>query len=100
MALVAKFVEKPSIAVGSTVKYYPAGAEYTWKGKYATTATLSGDTTTDDVVLSSKVVDNVSGNYRITNWKVLSYNEDTGMVEMVPATQPSTMVKVQIMQKR
>ena len=87
------------LEVGSSVTYYPAGATYTWMGKYATLAAITttiedGKTkyiTDDDVSLSSSL----NGNYRITSWKVLSYDESTGKVQIVPASQPSTAVKLE-----
>lgn len=86
------FVEtQKEVKVGSTVTYYPAGATYTWKGKYATSAVLNNEKTSDDVEMNSQV----GGKDRITKWKVLFINDKTGMVEMVPASQPETMVKLQ-----
>ena len=93
------------LTIGSTVTYNPAGAKYTWKGEYATTATITTtnnvNTTSDDKTLDSRPEDNSreegdrdAGADRITSWKVLDIDEDEN-IKLVPASQPATTVKLQ-----
>ncbi len=75
---------KVDVKVGNTVNYSPSGT-YTWQGKYA----LS-DSTTDTTLDSS------TSDFKITKWKVLSVDESTGKVQIVPATAKSTERKVRL----
>ena len=72
------------LKIGDTVEYVPTGSTYTWRGKYATTATIKedGESTDDDVELNSET----GGNCEITNWIVYKIDEDTGEVQLVPST--------------
>lgn len=88
--------EKPTtpkgLEIGSFVTYEPVGSIYTWKGEYATIATMDAmGKTTDDVTLDSRI----GGNDRITSWRVLTIDELTGNIELVPAKLPSTPVKLE-----
>ncbi|MBR2786998.1 MAG: VWA domain-containing protein [Clostridia bacterium] len=60
--------------VGDTVYYSPSGT-YTWDATYATSSSIT------KTVLSSQE----GGSFRITEWKVLSVDEESGNVEIVPA---------------
>ena len=75
------------LKVGSEVKYNPSGT-YNWEAKYCSSDL---DETTGDVQLSS-----ASGNnFNISSWKVLSINEGTGNVELVPSEQTTGTVRLQ-----
>ncbi len=66
--------------VGDTVNYAPSGS-YDWNKSLAESTDESVGSGTEP--LSSAE----NGDYRITKWKILSYNPNTKMVEMVP-TEP------------
>ena len=68
------------LEVGSTVTYNPNGT-YNWQAKYCSSTKTE---TTEDVTLNSSEVD-----FKISEWKVLSIDETTGKVELVPST-PTT----------
>ncbi len=73
--------------VGDTVNYAPNGS-YTWDKSLAESAKDSVSSGT--IELSSAD----GGSYRITQWKILSYDPDLKMVEMVP-TAPVGSLKLQ-----
>ena len=72
--------ESPTIPegleIGSTVSYNSSGT-YNWKAKYCSSTKTEG---TDDVKLNSTTGEN----FNISSWKVLSIDENTGTVELVP----------------
>lgn len=68
------------LEVGSTVTYNPNGT-YNWQAKYCSSTKTE---TTDDVTLNSSEAD-----FKISEWKVLSIDETTGKVELVPSS-PTT----------
>ena len=73
------------LEVGSTVTYNPSG-EYKWQATYCSSTKTPGTETelNDDVVLKSSET-----NFKISEWKVLSIDEATGKVELVPSS-PTT----------
>lgn len=73
------------LEVGSTVTYNPSG-EYKWQAAYCSSTKTPGTETelNDDVVLKSS-----EANFNISTWKVLSIDETTGKVELVPSS-PTT----------
>ena len=64
------------LEVGSTVIYNPSGT-YNWQAKYCSSDQTE---TTDDLTLNSS-----EANFKISEWKVLSIDETTGKVELVPS---------------
>ena len=72
--------EKPTVPerleIGSTVTYNPSGT-YNWQAKYCSSTKTE---TTDDVLLNSTTGED----FNISSWKVLSIDETTGIVELVP----------------
>ncbi len=64
------------LQVGSEVAYNPNGT-YNWQATYCSSTKTPG---TDDVLLESKT----GKSFNISSWRVLSINEYTGMVELVP----------------
>lgn len=72
--------ESPTIPegleIGSTVSYNPSGT-YNWQAKYCSSTKTE---TTDDVTLNSSTGED----FNISSWKVLSIDENTGTVELVP----------------
>ena len=77
--------EKPDtpgvLEVGSTVTYNPSGT-YNWQAKYCSSTKTE---TTDDVTLNSSTGED----FNISSWKVLSIDNETGTVELVPSA-PTT----------
>ena len=77
--------EKPTVPVGlevgSTVIYNPSGT-YNWQAKYCSSTKTE---TTDDVTLNSSTGED----FNISSWKVLSIDNETGTVELVPSA-PTT----------
>ena len=77
--------EKPTVPVGlevgSTVIYNPSGT-YNWQAKYCSSTKTE---TTDDVTLNSSTGED----FNISSWKVLSIDNETGKVELVPSA-PTT----------
>ena len=73
------------LEVGSTVTYNPNG-EYKWQAAYCSSTKTPGTETelNDDVMLKSS-----EANFKISEWKVLSIDEATGKVELVPSS-PTT----------
>ena len=73
------------LEVGSTVTYNPSG-EYKWQAAYCSSTKTPGTETelNDDVVLKSSKAD-----FNLSTWKVLSIDQTTGKVELVPNT-PTT----------
>lgn len=65
------------LEVGATVTYNPNGT-YNWQAKYCSSIKTE---TTNDVILNSS-----EANFKISEWKVLSIDELTGKVEMVPSS--------------
>ena len=65
------------LEIGSTVTYNPSGT-YNWQAKYCSSTKTE---TADDVLLSSAIGEN----FNISNWKVLSIDESTGTIELVPS---------------
>ena len=64
------------LEIGSTVSYNPSGT-YNWQAKYCSSTKTE---TTDDVTLNSTTGED----FNISSWKVLSIDEETGTVELVP----------------
>ena len=77
--------EEPTVPVGlevgSTVIYNPSGT-YNWQAKYCSSTKTE---TTDDVTLNSSTGED----FNISSWKVLSIDNETGTVELVPSA-PTT----------
>ena len=77
--------EEPTVPVGlevgSTVIYNPSGT-YNWQAKYCSSTKTE---TTDDVTLNSSTGED----FNISSWKVLSIDNETGKVELVPSA-PTT----------
>ena len=69
------------LEIGSTVTYNPSGT-YNWQAKYCSSNLTE---TTDDVQLKSTTGED----FNISSWKVLSIDEETGTVELVPSA-PTT----------
>ncbi len=67
------------LEIGSNVSYNPSGT-YNWQAKYCSSTKTE---TVDDVLLSSAIGEN----FNISSWKVLSIDESTGTVELVPSAQ-------------
>ena len=65
------------LEIGSTVSYNPIGT-YNWQAKYCSSDLTE---TTDDVQLNSATGEA----FNISSWKVLSIDENTGSVELVPS---------------
>ena len=61
--------------VGDYISYVPSGT-YIWQAEYCSTVKTPK---TDDVILNS-----ADENYKIEKWRILSIDEETGKVEMVP----------------
>ncbi len=74
--------ESPTIPegleIGSTISYNPSGT-YNWQAKYCSSTKTEG---TDDVQLNSATGEN----FNISSWKVLSIDEKTGTIELVPSS--------------
>ena len=68
--------ESEGLEIGSTVTYNPSGT-YNWQAKYCSSTKTE---TTDDVLLNSTTGED----FNISSWKVLSIDETTGIVELVP----------------
>ena len=77
--------EEPTVPsrleIGSTVTYNPSGT-YNWQAKYCSSTKTE---TTDDVTLNSSTGED----FNISSWKVLSIDNETGTVELVPSA-PTT----------
>ena len=77
--------EEPTIPagleIGSTVSYNPSGT-YNWQATYCSSTKTE---TTDDVTLNSSTGED----FNISSWKVLSIDEATETVELVPSA-PTT----------
>ena len=77
--------EEPTVPegleIGSTVAYNPSET-YNWQAKYCSSTKTE---TTDDVTLNSSTGED----FNISSWKVLSIDEQTGTVELVPSA-PTT----------
>ncbi|MBR3133049.1 MAG: InlB B-repeat-containing protein [Clostridia bacterium] len=73
-----------NLAVGDTVSYSPTGS-YNWNKEYAT-----GNRTGTETLSSAS-----GSNFRVTSWKVLSIDENTGEVELVPENVASGTVELQ-----
>ena len=68
--------ESKGLEIGSTVSYNPSGT-YNWQAKYCSS--------TKDVTLNSSTGED----FNISSWKVLSIDNETGTVELVPSA-PTT----------
>ena len=83
--------ESPTIPegleIGSTISYNPSGT-YNWQAKYCSSDLTE---TTDDVQLSSATGEA----FNISSWKVLSIDENTGTVELVPSSAATGTVRLQ-----
>ena len=73
--------ESEGLEIGSTVTYNPSGT-YNWQAKYCSSTKTE---TTDDVTLNSSTGED----FNISSWKVLSIDNETGTVELVPSA-PTT----------
>ena len=73
--------EEPTVPteleIGSIVAYNPIGT-YNWQAKYCSSTKTE---TTDDVTLNSSTGED----FNISSWKVLSIDNETGTVELVPS---------------
>ena len=81
--------EEPAIPegleIGSTVSYNPSGT-YNWQAEYAT----SYDSSSEDYNTYNVTLNSATGqNFNLSSWKVLSIDENTGTVELVPSS-PTT----------
>ena len=83
--------ESPTIPegleIGSTISYSPSGT-YNWQAKYCSSDLTE---TTDDVQLNSTTGED----FNISSWKVLSIDENTGSVELVPSSATTGTVRLQ-----
>ena len=75
------------LEIGSTVSYNPIGT-YNWQAKYCSSDLTE---TTDDVQLNSTTGED----FNISSWKVLSIDENTGSVELVPSSATTGTVRLQ-----
>ena len=75
------------LKVGSEVKYNPSGT-YNWQAKYCSSDLTE---TSKDVQLSSAT----GAKFNISSWKVLSIDEGTGNVELVPSAPTTGTVRLQ-----
>ena len=81
-----EIVELPEgLEVGDTVTYAPSGT-YNWQAEYGTADV--------DLATGTAVVEG-SQDMSITSWKVLSINEVTGDIQLVPSKQSSKTVRLQ-----
>ena len=83
--------ESPTIPegleIGSIISYNPSGT-YNWQAKYCSSDLTE---TTDDVQLNSATGEA----FNISSWKVLSIDENTGTVELVPSSATTGTVRLQ-----
>ena len=78
------------LEIGSTVSYNPSGT-YNWQSEYATSyGSSSEDYNTYNVTLNSATGES----FNLSSWKVLSIDEDSGTVELVPNTPTSGTVRL------
>ncbi len=77
---------KPEIQIGDTVYYSPNG-KYEWESSYA--ARYKNNSFPNLTLDSSE-----EGSFRITKWKVLSVDEETGNIEIVPSSSNGSERKV------
>ena len=70
--------------VGDIVHYSPRGS-YNWNAEYA-----SSDQTGTTALSSAD-----GGNFRVTEWKVLNVDEDTGKIDIVPTAPTTGTVRLQ-----
>ena len=75
--------------VGDMVYYSPSGS-YNWNAEYATSY-LTSDSNYESITISS----NNRENYRLTNWKVLNVDKETGKIDIVPTGPTTNFVNLQ-----
>ena len=76
-----------SVNVGDIVHYSPSGT-YTWDAEYATAyaSTNSNYTSNTKTLNSGDKTAAFANNFHIEEWKVLSVDESTGEIEIVPSS--------------
>ena len=96
---VNQFSNIPSgLKIGSTVTYSPSGT-YSWKAKYAS-SDLAVTKTENDIIVEDTsndvLLNSANGeSFRITTWKVLSIDEDTEEIQLIPSTPTTGTVRLQ-----
>lgn len=84
-----------NLQVGDTVTYAPSGT-YIWQAEYATSyASTDTENYVDKYLQTLGTGDTLQSGYQdmsVTSWHVLSINESTGKVELVPAVINSNTV--------
>ena len=87
---------KTSVKVGDTVKYSPSGT-YQWDAEYATAyaSTDSNYTSNTKTLNSGDKTAASANNFHIEEWKVLSVDESTGKIEIVPSLPTTGRVLLQ-----
>ena len=79
------------LEIGSTVSYNPSGT-YNWQSEYATSYDSSSEYyNTYNVPLNSATGES----FNLSSWKVLSIDENTGTVELVPSSSTTGTVHLQ-----
>ena len=87
-------VELPEgLEVGDTVTYSPSGT-YNWQAKYAS-SDLADDGTADVALATGSSVADGAQDMSITTWKVLSIDQTTGKVQLVPSAPTTGEVRLQ-----
>ena len=81
------------LEVGATVTYSPSGT-YNWEAKYAS-SDFADDGTADVALATGSSVAEGSQDMSITSWKVLSIDENTGKVDLVPSAPTTGTVRLQ-----
>ena len=84
---VIRLIDTGSIKVGDTVNYTPSGT-YNWDAEYAT----SYEVGTTDYTNANITLDSSKDDFKITTWKVLSIDNKTGNIELVPSNTPTGKV--------
>ena len=83
------------LEIGSTVSYSPVGT-YEWRAEYCSTnlSTIAQDAnyTSYDSTNHVGLLDSSTDGFKLEQWKVLSINEDTGIVQLVPTSPTSSTV--------
>ena len=79
------------LEIGSTVSYNPSGT-YNWQSEYAT----SYDSSSEDYNTYNVTLNSATGeSFNLSSWKVLSIDENTGTVELVPSSPTTETVHLQ-----
>lgn len=86
------------LTIGSTVTYSPSGS-YSWKAKYATSdktvTKIENNQTVEDTSNDVNLSSASNGDFRITTWKVLSIDDETGEVQLIPSVPTTGTVRLQ-----